>query len=84
VLFGNQRIRQAAAGYFHLVVAEDGAVYICGYGVYGRLGLGNMQPQRRLTRVPQAAFEGSRVIESSNTQPPTFPSPSSAQNLHRA
>jgi hypothetical protein len=28
VLFGNQRIRLAAAGYFHLVeVAEDGAVY---------------------------------------------------------
>ena len=37
-LFANQRIRLAAAGCCHLaVVAEDGAVYICGTGLDGRL-----------------------------------------------
>jgi alpha-tubulin suppressor-like RCC1 family protein len=33
-MFDNQRIRLASAGRFHLaVVAEDGAIYTCGYGV---------------------------------------------------
>ena len=41
-LFANQRIRLAAAGGCHLaVVAEDGAVYTCGLGFQGRLGLGD-------------------------------------------
>ena len=62
-MFGNQRIRLAAAGWKHLaVVAEDGAVYTCGYGRHGQLGLGDGQPRRRLTRVPQALFAGSRVV----------------------
>ena len=62
-LFGNQRIRLAAAGQLHLaVLAEDGAVYTCGYGGDGQLGLGDQQPRRRLTRVPQALFAGSRVV----------------------
>jgi len=62
-LFANQRIRQVAAGYRHLaVVAEDGAVYTCGDGFAGQLGLGNRQPRRQLTRVPQAVFAGSRVV----------------------
>jgi len=43
------------------VVAEDGAVYTCGYGPEGQLGLGNGHPRRRLTRVPQAVFAGSRL-----------------------
>ena len=55
-LFANQRIRLAAAGLYHLVVvAEDGAVYTCGRGLYGRLGLGDEQPRRRLMRVPFAS-----------------------------
>ena len=38
-LFANQRIRLAAAGWYHLaVVAEDGAVYTCGNGANGQLG----------------------------------------------
>lgn len=62
-LFANQRIRLAAAGWRHLaVVAEDGAVYTCGYGGHGQLGTGDGQPRRRLTRVPQALFAGSRVV----------------------
>ena len=62
-LFDNQRIRLAEAGWKHLVVvAEDGAVYTCGYGGVGQLGLGDGQPRRRLTRVPQALFAGSRVV----------------------
>jgi len=62
-LFANQRIRLAAAGSWHLaVVAEDGAVYTCGRGDCGQLGLGDGQPRRRLTRVPQALFAGSRVV----------------------
>ena len=37
-LFANQCIRLAAVGYCHLaVLAEDGAVYICGTGLDGRL-----------------------------------------------
>ena len=45
-LFGNQRIRLAAAGYHHLaVVAEDGAVYTCGTGLNGRLNFGDGQPR---------------------------------------
>jgi alpha-tubulin suppressor-like RCC1 family protein len=52
--FDNQRVRLAAAGFCHLaVVAEDGAVYTCGDGGNGQLGLGDGQPRRRLTRVPQ-------------------------------
>ena len=51
------------AGGRHLgVVAEDGAVYTCGSGEYGRQGLGDEQPRRRLTRVPQAVLAGSRVV----------------------
>jgi alpha-tubulin suppressor-like RCC1 family protein len=62
-LFANQRIRLAAAGMYYLaVVAEDGAVETCGNGAVGRLGIGDEQPRRRLTRVPQALFAGSRVI----------------------
>jgi alpha-tubulin suppressor-like RCC1 family protein len=62
-LFANQRIRLAAAGWCHLaVVAEDGAVYTCGAGLNGRLGLGDVQPRRQLTRVPQAVFAGSHVV----------------------
>jgi alpha-tubulin suppressor-like RCC1 family protein len=62
-MFGNQRIRLAAAGWNHLaVVAEDGAVYTCGHRGHGQLGLGDEQPRRRLTRVPQALFAGSRVV----------------------
>jgi alpha-tubulin suppressor-like RCC1 family protein len=61
-LFGNQRLRRTAAGYHHLAVVADGAVYTSGDGIYGQLGLGDGQPRRRLTRVPQAAFAGSRVI----------------------
>ena len=44
------------------MVAEDGAVYTCGAGLDGLLGLGDEQPRRRLTRVPQAVFAGSRVV----------------------
>jgi alpha-tubulin suppressor-like RCC1 family protein len=59
----NQRIRLAAAGRFHLaVMAEDGAVYTCGNGANGQLGLGDGQPRRQLMRVPQAVFAGSRVV----------------------
>jgi alpha-tubulin suppressor-like RCC1 family protein len=62
-LFGNQRIRLAAAGFVHLaVVAEDGAVYTSGCGIFGQLGLGDQQQRRRLTRVPQVVFAGSPVI----------------------
>jgi alpha-tubulin suppressor-like RCC1 family protein len=64
-LFANQRIRLVAAkaGWCHLVVAaEDGAVYTCGSGDYGQLGLGDGLPRRRLMRVPQALFAGSRVV----------------------
>ena len=62
-LFANQRIRLAAAGWNHLaVVAEDGAVYTCGRGLHGQLGLGDGQPRRRLVRVPQGLFAGSRVV----------------------
>ena len=62
-LFDNQRIRLAAAGERHLaVVAEDGAVYTCGHGGEGQLGLGDGQSRRRLTRVPQAVLAGSRVV----------------------
>ena len=58
-MFDNQRIRLAAAGWSHLaVVAEDGAVYTCGRGNSGQLGLGDGQPRRRLTRVPQGVFAG--------------------------
>ena len=61
--FGNQRVRLAAAGNRHLaVVAEDGEVYTCGSGSCGQLGLGDEQPRRRLTRVPQEVFAGSRVV----------------------
>ena len=59
-MFDNQRIRLAAAGWSHLaVVAEDGAVYTCGRGDYGQLGLGDGQPRRRLAtaREPRGRSE---------------------------
>jgi hypothetical protein len=37
------------------VVAEDWAVYTCGGGLFGRLGLGDEKPRRQLTRVVKAA-----------------------------
>jgi hypothetical protein len=40
-------------------LADDGAAYT--WGSDGRLGLGDGQPLRRLTWVPQAVFAGSRV-----------------------
>jgi hypothetical protein len=43
------------------VVAEDGAVLHLRPQPF-RLVLGDEQPRRRLTRVPQAVFAGSRVI----------------------
>jgi alpha-tubulin suppressor-like RCC1 family protein len=62
-LFANQRIRLASAGALHLaVVAEDSAVYTCGYSANVRLGLGDEQRRRRLTRVRQAVIAGSRVM----------------------
>ena len=54
--FDNQRVRLAAAGFCHLaVVAEDGAVYTCGDGGNGQLGLGDGQPRRRLTAASTTA-----------------------------
>lgn len=58
---GPASISRAAAGArHHAVVAEDGALYTCGEGRSGPLGLGDGEPRRRLTRVPQAAFGGAR------------------------
>lgn len=60
---GPASISRAAAGArHHAVVAEDGALYTCGEGRSGPLGLGDGEPRRRLTRVPQAAFGGVRVV----------------------
>ena len=56
----NVRLRaERRTGELLAELADDGAAYT--WGSDGRLGLGDGQPLRRLTWVPQAVFAGSRV-----------------------
>ena len=76
-LFGNQRIRLAAAGFCHLaVVAEDGAVYTCGNGGDGCVG----KVLRVHARRHQPALP---VVEAQSSLRSVAPRPKLARLRHR-
>jgi hypothetical protein len=53
----------AACGKAHtLVVTEDGGLWACGAGGYGRLGLNDDEDRRVFERVGAGAFGGARVV----------------------
>jgi alpha-tubulin suppressor-like RCC1 family protein len=61
--FGGSAVVMAACGKAHmLVVTEDGALWACGCGDYGRLGLNDEANRRRFERVGAVAFGGARVV----------------------
>ncbi|GIL46666.1 hypothetical protein Vafri_3601 [Volvox africanus] len=58
------RIVSIAAGAHHtLAIAETGALWSCGRGRHGQLGLGGAMDNPRLTRIP--TLEGVRVVSAS-------------------
>ena len=61
--FGGSAVVMAACGAFHtLVVTQDGALWACGGGRYGKLGLNDRLGRRRFERVGARAFDGARVM----------------------
>ena len=60
---GGSAVVMAACGSFHtLVVTEDGALWVCGGGDYGQLGLNNKADRHSFERVGAEAFGGARVV----------------------
>jgi alpha-tubulin suppressor-like RCC1 family protein len=61
--FGDEAVLMVACGTRHTaVVTEGGGVYTFGEGRWGRLGHGNEQDQLAPRRVPEAGFNGERVV----------------------
>ena len=61
--FGGSAVVMAACGYLHtLVVTQDGALWACGWGGKGRLGLNDVAPRHVFERVGAGAFGGARVV----------------------
>ena len=59
--FGGSAVVMAACGHSHtLVVTQDGALWACGRGNHGQLGLNNVQNRRAFERV--GAFDGTKVV----------------------
>ena len=56
-------VRQVAAGGFHTgIVTEAGDLLICGWGLYGKLGLGDEDNRTTPTLVARALFHGGAVL----------------------
>jgi alpha-tubulin suppressor-like RCC1 family protein len=61
--FGGSAVVRAACGIVHtLVVTEAGALWACGNGQYGRLGLNDEEDRHVFERVGMEAFGGARVV----------------------
>ena len=61
--FGGSAVVMAACGYSHtLVVTQDGALWACGYGFNGQLGLNHVGNMHAFERVGAGAFGGARVV----------------------
>ena len=57
------RVVMAACGGAHtLVVTHDGALWACGFGVNGKLGLNDTEDRHVFERVGAEAFGGARVV----------------------
>ena len=56
-------VRQVAAGEKHTaIVTEVGDLFMCGWGEYGRLGLGDEEDRTTPTLVARAVFDGEAVL----------------------
>ena len=56
-------VRQVAAGWHHTgIVTEAGDLLMCGYGFFGRLGLGDEEDRTTPTMVARAVFDGEAVL----------------------
>ena len=60
----NSPVRQVAAGDYHTgIVTEAGDLFMCGWGMFGQLGLGDHVHDRMLpTLVDRALFDGEAVL----------------------
>ena len=62
-VFGGSAVVMAACGYYHtLVVTHDGALWACGLGRSGRLGLNDTSSRHVFARVGAGTFGGARVV----------------------
>ena len=61
--FGGSAVVTAACGSNHtLVVTRDGALWVCGSGRYGRLGLNDHANRHAFSRVGVDEFGGARIV----------------------
>ena len=61
--FGGSAGVMVACGNGHnLVVTQDGALWVCGAGHHGQLGLGDWQSRHAFERVEMGAFGGARIV----------------------
>lgn len=61
--FADEGVHMVACGNFHtLAVTQTGALYTCGCGERGRLGLGDGIDRHTFEQIPPHKFEGARVV----------------------
>ena len=61
--FGGSAVVMAACGGAHtLAVTHDGALWACGWGLFGQLGLNDEAKRRVFERVRAGGFGGARIV----------------------